>query len=124
MIVIIKLKTDEHVMGTMSVVDNDIIHLSDALTMQQVVYLDEPALMFTKYCTYTKSFDVLINRHDIMHIFRDPLDSVIKYYRKQLPVVKKFYAKSKKKIDSDLEDTEDEIMEAMIEKNLSKKELH
>lgn len=95
-IVIVKTITENTIIGNLSIVDEYSIELKDAAVIH-MSYTDDgmPALYFTKYCVYTESFDIVLSKDHIMHIFYDPLKSVVEYYQEQVESFKNGYKKKK-----------------------------
>lgn len=84
--VVVKLKTGEEVFGKMTIKNENSIELDDAMTMRYHISDDHgaPVMFFTKYCIFTKSFEVTIPNDIILHVFKDPVDSLIDFYEKEL----------------------------------------
>lgn len=91
--VVVKLKTGEEVCGKMMIKNENSVELDDAMTMRYHINeeTDSPVMYFTKYCIFTQSFDVTIPNECIMHIFKDPVESLIDFYEKELIECKMSY---------------------------------
>jgi hypothetical protein len=84
--VVVKLKSGEELFGKMLIKNENSIDLDDAMRMRYHISEENgaPVMYFTKYCIFTKSFEVSIPNDCIMHIFKDPVDSLIDFYEKEL----------------------------------------
>jgi len=84
--VVVKLKSGEEIFGKMMINNENSIDLDDAMRMRYHISEDNgaPVMYFTKYCIFTKSFEVSIPNDCIMHVFKDPVDSLIDFYEKEL----------------------------------------
>lgn len=82
MIVIIKLRSSaSYVIGRLSVQEENSIELQDAFHIwQNFEFGDLPSLMFNKYCIYTTSYNVSFQKDDILHLFKDVDQSVVRMY--------------------------------------------
>jgi hypothetical protein len=91
--VVVKLKSGEEVFGKMMIKNENSIELDDAMLMRYHISeeTDAPVMYFTKYCIFTQSFDVTIPNDCIMHIFKDPVESLIDFYEKELIECKMSY---------------------------------
>ena len=91
--VVVKLKTGEEVCGKMMIKNENSIELDDAMTMRYHISEDSqsPVMYFTKYCIFTQSFDVRIPNECIMHIFKDPVETMINFYEQELSECKLSY---------------------------------
>lgn len=57
------------------------IELQDAFHIwQNFEFGDLPSLMFNKYCIYTTSYNVSFQKDDILHLFKDVDQSVVRMY--------------------------------------------
>jgi small nuclear ribonucleoprotein (snRNP)-like protein len=121
--VVVKLKNGEEVFGRMNITDENNIDLNDAMRIRYH-FNDEtgaPVMYFTKYSIFTESFDVTIPNDCIMHIFKDPVDNLVKFYETELIDCKKSYLekpKSNKKYEKD------ESLVAMMEMLRGDYEVH
>ena len=84
--VVVKLKSGEEIFGKMMINNENSIDLDDAMRMRYHISEENgaPVMYFTKYCIFTKSFEVSIPNDCIMHVFKDPVDSLIDFYEKEL----------------------------------------
>jgi|14BtaG_2_1085337.scaffolds.fasta_scaffold04385_5 hypothetical protein len=91
--VVVKLKTGEEVFGKMMIKNENSIEIDDAMRMRYHISdeTDAPVMYFTKYCIFTQSFDVTIPNECIMHIFKDPVETLIDFYEKELNECKMSY---------------------------------
>lgn len=91
--VVVKLKTGEEVFGKMMIKNENSIDLDDAMRIRY--HLNEetgaPVMYFTKYSIFTKSFDVTIPNDCIMHVFKDPVETLIEFYETELADCKVSY---------------------------------
>lgn len=86
---IVKLRTNEFVMGEIANETEKGIDMKDALTINYK--FDEqgyPVLYFSKYSLFTRSYDIFLSRQDVMNIFRDPITSIVEYYELNIKRVK------------------------------------
>jgi len=123
--VVVKLKNGEEVFGKMMIKNENSIELDDAMQMRYHISDDTnaPVMYFTKYCIFTKSFDVTIPNDCIMHIFKDPVDSLVAFYEDELYDCKKSYANKKARPQSKEYDR-DETLIAMMERLKGDHEVH
>ena len=77
--VVVKLKNGEEVFGKMHINNEKSIELDDAMQMRYHISdeTSSPVMYFTKYCIFTESFDITIPKDCIMHVFKDPVSSLI-----------------------------------------------
>jgi len=131
--VVIKLKTGEEIFGKMMIKNEHSIELDDAMEMRYHISEENgaPVMFFTKYCIFTKSFQVAIPNDCIMHVFKDPVDSLIDFYEKELFSCKLSYnnneekpAPRRKKLGKSNWDKHEEIFRAMLEKLSDDHEVH
>ena len=123
--VVVKLKSGEEVFGKMMIKNENNIELDDAMLMRYHISeeTDAPVMYFTKYCIFTQSFGVTIPNDCIMHIFKDPVDSLISFYEDELYDCKKSYANKKPRPQSKEYDR-DETLIAMMERLKGDHEVH
>lgn len=137
MIVIIKLKNDDHVMGKMEIENEKSIKLRDAMLMYSMI--DEksgmPRVYFVKYSNYTVGMDVDFDLDFVLHVFKDPLEDIVKYYRNYVgrckALMKKISDKNfKEEIErlslTDIEDADDNDTENWLQliSPKNKKDVH
>ena len=125
--VVVKLKSGEEVFGKMNIKNENSIELDDAMRMRyHISEEDAPVMYFTKYCIFTKGFDVTIPNDCIMHIFKDPVDSLIDFYEKELLDCKTSYdIRIQDEVPRRKGTTRDEIeFYAMLEKLKGDHEVH
>jgi len=91
MYVIIRLRDGSDVIGIMSILDENSIMLSGALSVRFGVRETGPAMYLEKYSLFNESFDVAFLNKNIDHVFRDPLPAIIEFYNKHLIKMKKRY---------------------------------
>ena len=127
--VVVKLKSGEEIFGKMMINNENSIDLDDAMRMRYHISEENgaPVMYFTKYCIFTKSFEVSIPNDCIMHVFKDPVDSLIDFYEKELLDCKMSY-------NNDIEEERprrkrrtnmtDEKFYAMLEKLKGDHEVH
>ena len=129
---VVKLKTGEEVFGRLMIKNENSIELDDAMTMRYHISDESgaPVMYFTKYCIFTQSFNVTIPNECIMHIFKDPVLSLIDFYESELSDCKESYKKppkSQKKMTAREERLSEELGEsyvAMLERMKGKYEVH
>lgn len=89
MYVIIKLNTNDEVIGKLSITDENSINLKGALAIRYgFSYESDPTVYLEKYCLFTKDYDIIVDNKDIMHIFKDPVDSIVSLYVETLQKMK------------------------------------
>lgn len=95
-IVLLRLTDGTDVIGTQISSGRKDIQLDNALEIVrgQVVGSGDPFLYFSKYSPYSKEFDVLIPRDQIISISEEPLESLIEYYDWFLNKIKKYWKKT------------------------------
>jgi len=87
--IILKLRTDELVMGIPAKETDKGIDLKDVLSLRyEYNSSGYPILFFSKYSLFTLSFDVFFAAQDIMHVFRDPIKSFVEYYQQNVEKLK------------------------------------
>ena len=127
--VVVKLKSGEEIFGKMMINNENSIDLDDAMRMRYHISEENgaPVMYFTKYCIFTKSFEVSIPNDCIMHVFKDPVDSLIDFYEKELLDCKMSYnndieeERPRRKRRSNMTD---EKFYAMLEKLKGDHEVH
>lgn len=83
--IILKLRTDELVMGTPVKETDRGIDLKDTLSLRYSYNNSGyPVLYFSKYSLFTRSFDVFFSMQDVMHVFRDPVKGIVEYYEQNV----------------------------------------
>lgn len=125
--VVIKLKNGEEIFGRMAIKNENSIDLDDAMRMRYHISeeTDSPVMYFTKYCIFNQSFNVTIPNDCIMHIFKDPVESLIEFYERELEECKLQYeVPTKKKTITGKRGKKDEIIFAMFEKLKGDHEVH
>ena len=95
-IVLIRLVDGTDIIGKQMSSTRKDIQLDNALEIikAQVIGSNDPFLYFSKYSTYSKEFDVVIPRHQIISISEEPLDNLMKYYNWFLERIKKYWNKT------------------------------
>lgn len=123
--VVVKLKNGEEVFGKMMIKNENSIDLDDAMRMRYHISDESnaPVMYFTKYCIFTQSFDVTIPNDCIMHIFKDPVDSLVSFYEDELADCKQSYAKKQNK-PRQKHYERDETLIAMMERLKGDHEVH
>jgi len=123
--VVVKLKNGEEIFGKMMINNENSIELDDAMRLRYHISdeSNSPVMYFTKYCIFTRSFDVTIPNECIMHIFKDPVDSLIAFYEDELNDCKKTYARKEQRPQSK-EYSRDETLIAMMERLKGDHEVH
>jgi len=125
--VVIKLKNGEEIFGRMMIKNENSIDLDDAMRMRYHISeeTDTPIMFFTKYCIFNQSFSVTIPNDCIMHIFKDPVESLIEFYERELEECKSQYEtpQKKKSIVGNRSDRDD-VISAMFEKLKGDHEVH
>jgi len=90
--VMIRLKDGNDVIGTLLCESETIIDIGDACIVRYMIDLDgRPTIALLKYCALTAGFDVYFNKDEVLHVFYDPLDTVITYYQKTITRIKSNY---------------------------------
>jgi len=84
-----------YVMGKVMNENDRIIDLQDACFLIHRPGQVGAEIFFSKYCPYTKSFDVAFKKDHISQIFRDPLDGIVDFYHDQLIQIKDSYGENK-----------------------------
>lgn len=128
--VLLRMRNGNEVMGKLVVEEENTVTLLGALTIKYMHSEDGiPQMFFSKYCLFNKSMDVVFPTDVILHIFKDPIPSLIDYYEEQLEVIqatleKKIEVMRKKQQDISDWQKQEEILYAMIEKEMSDTEVH
>jgi len=125
--VVIKLKTGEEIFGKMMIKNENNIELDDAMLMRYHISeeTDAPVMYFTKYCIFTQSFDVTIPNDCIMHVFKDPVESLIDFYEKELIECKMSYKRNPEpEPQTGRKNRRNETLIAMMEKLKGDHEVH
>lgn len=127
--VVVKLKNGEEICGKMMIKNENSIELDDAMRMRYHISdeTQSPVMYFTKYCIFTQSFDVTIPKDCIMHIFKDPVESLIDFYEKELIDCKMSYDNRPAELETPRKrgrGTRDEVVKAMFEKLKGDHEVH
>jgi len=127
--VVVKLKNGEELFGKMLIKNENSIDLDDAMRMRYHISEENgaPVMYFTKYCIFTKSFEVSIPNECIMHIFKDPVDSLIDFYEKELFDCKMSYNNNNIEEENPRKNKthiNDEKFRAMLEKLKGDHEVH
>lgn len=105
---ILKLRTNEYVIGEIIKESEKGIDMKDVLSINY--RYDEqgyPVLYFAKYSLFTNSYDVFFSRQDIMHVFRDPVLSIVKYYEMN---VERIQSVNRDEIPIDMPDEDDDFL--------------
>ena len=85
-----------YVMGKVMNENDRIIDLEDAcILVHRPSVQGTPEIFFSKYCPYTKSFDVGFKKDSLSQIFRDPLDGIVDFYFDQLDNMKDSYGENR-----------------------------
>lgn len=83
--IILKLRTNELVMGVSIHETAKGIDLKDCLSLRyDYNNSGYPVLYFSKYSLFTRSFDVFFSMQDVMHVFRDPVKGIVEYYEQNV----------------------------------------
>lgn len=126
--VVVKLKTGEEILGKMMINNENSIDLDDAMQMRYHVSDENgaPVMFFTKYCMFTKGFYITIPNDCIMHIFKDPVESLVEFYEKELFECKLNYNddEPEKKPRTVRSGKRNEALIAMLEKLKGDHEVH
>ena len=128
--VLLRIRNGSEVMGKLVVEEENTVTLIGALTIKYIQSEDGvPQMYFSKYCLFNKSMDVVFPMDCILHIFKDPVPSLIDYYEEQLEVIqatleKKIEIMKKRQQDTTDWQKQEEILYAMIEKEMSDTEVH
>ena len=102
------------------------IELDDAMRMRYHINeeTEAPVMYFTKYCIFTKSFDVTIPNECIMHVFKDPVDSLIEFYERELEDCKLSYEIQREERKPRIRSEKDEVISALFERLKGDHEVH
>lgn len=124
--VVIKLKNGEEIFGRMMIKNENSIDLDDAMRMRYHINeeTEAPVMYFTKYCIFNKSFNVTIPNECIMHVFKDPVDSLIEFYERELEDCKLSYETPREKRKPRIHSEKDEVISALFEKLKGDHEVH
>lgn len=108
MIVIVKMKNGDFIMGNLRITDESSIELNDALIVEIGKIAAGITVYFYKYCPFNTSFDISLQKSEISNIFDDPIPSLVDYYRVQCKIIKRTY---NLKLQHDQEEIEEEEFE-------------
>lgn len=90
--VMIRLKEGTDVIGILLFEGESMIDIGDACIVRYMIGLDGiPSIALLKYCSLTSGFNVNFKRDDVLHVFYDPLDTVITHYKKTITRIKNNY---------------------------------
>lgn len=122
MIVLVQLKNDQYVMGNLAITNENSIEIDNAMLLHYM-WRDEtvPSVFFTKYCLFNKSTCVELPNEEIRHIFKDPLNDIVSYYKESVSNILKYKPNTNKKHER----KNRELLTAMMEKTmLNDEEVH
>ena len=108
MIVVVKMKNDNFIMGNLRITDESSIELNDALIVEIGKIATGITVYFYKYCPFNTSFDISLQKSEISNIFDDPIPSLVDYYKAQCKIIKRTY---NLKLQHDQEEMEEEEFE-------------
>lgn len=126
MIVVVKMKSGDFIMGNLTITHESSIELKDALIVEIGKNPAGITVYFYKYCPFNTSFDISLQKTEISNIFDDPIPSLSDYYKAQCKILKRTYDL---KLEQDEQDEEDELeddpsYEAFFEKLKTDPEVH
>lgn len=126
MIVVVKMKSGDFVMGNLTITHESSVEIKDALIVEIGNTPKGITVYFYKYCPFNTSFDISLQKTEILNIFDDPIPSLADYYRKQCKMIKRTYNLKLEQDEADAEDEmdEDPAYEAFYEKIKIDPEIH
>ena len=87
-IVMLLLTNGEEVFGELLSENDRGIDLDNALVAQYTNIKGIPTVIFRKYCSYSKNFDIFFKREHIIAVFKDLQDEIIKSYHTTMEAYK------------------------------------
>lgn len=120
-IVMIKTIIGEEIIGKLKGINDRGIDIIDPLMIKYRYSEDgRPSVYFTKYPFYTKSFEAYFKMEGVMHVYHDVLETVSRYYERNLIGIKEAYEHEEQMRNQQLfDDYEDEyVSESEIEEQM------
>ena len=124
MIVVVRLKSGDYIMGNLTITHESSIELKDALIVEVGRATGGFAVYFYKYCPFNQSFDISLQKAEITNIFDDPIPSLVDYYKAQAKMIKKTYNLKLEEDEHEDELPDDPAYEAFFEKLEKDPEVH